>query len=97
MTSLTCVSVSTPSARPSYIAGEAEDEFVVINIGSPFRYIIPRFDVLSVELCQMRIAGNAHGTGPVYDIFVRNDDGSLSQSYPVNMRVKDFLRVEVRK
>ena len=63
--SLSSVLVSTPFARPSYVAGEAEDEFVVINISSPFRYIIPRFDVLSVELCQIRIASNAHGTGPV--------------------------------
>ena len=68
METLACVSVSTPSSRPSYVADEPEDEFIVTRIGSSLCYIIPGFDVLSVELCHMRIAGNVEGTGPIYVI-----------------------------
>ena len=84
--------MSAPSARPSYVGDQPEDEFTVLSIGSPFHYIIPGFDVLSVELCQIRIAGNMQGTGPIYDIF---DKASSTRSCPAAMRVKDFLRIEV--
>ena len=66
------------SARPSYVGDQAADEFTVLSIGSPFHYIIPSFDVLSVELCQIRIVGmqEKDRTGSIYDIFVRNNRAS---------------------
>lgn len=93
--SLACVTVSTPSTRPSYVEDEPDDEFVVLRIGSPFRYIIHGFDVLIVELQQMRIAVEMQGIGLTYNVFVRNDKAALSRIYPAAMRVKDFLRIEV--
>ena len=92
---MACVSVTTPASRPSYEADEPEDEFYVMGASSPFNYIIPGFDVLSVNLRPIRISGDVQGTGPVYDIFVRNDAKSLSRGYPAVMRVKDFLALEV--
>ena len=77
------------------MADEPEDEFYVLSAGSPFDFIIPGFDVLSVNLRPIRISGDAQGTGPVYDIFVRNDARSLSRGYPAVMCVKDFLTLEV--
>ena len=39
--------------------------------------VIPSFDVLAVELRQMRVGGDSKGAGQVYDIFIRADDVSL--------------------
>lgn len=69
--------------------------FYILSLGSPFWYIIPSFEVLSVELRQMRIHGTTEeGEDHVYDVFVRNDP-SLAHSYPTWMTVLDAVVVNV--
>ena len=85
-------------SRPLYDHSRDEDEddeVCVVSIGRPFRYIIPSFNVIAVELRQIRIRGyNSEGEGETYDLFIRNDT-SLSRSYPAWMTVKDGTVVDV--
>ena len=76
---LSCVSFADLSSRPSYVPddNESDDRFWVLTLGPSFRYVIPSFDVLAVELRQMRVGGDSKGVGQVYDIFIRADDVSL--------------------
>ena len=65
-TQLACLSVSEPSSRPSSVGDdddEADDQFWVLHVGTSFRYVIPSFDVLAVELRQMRVGGDSNGAG----------------------------------
>ena len=59
------------SLRPLYDHSRDEDEddeVCVVSIGRPFRYIIPSFNVIAVELGQIRIRGyNSEGKGETYD------------------------------
>ena len=95
---LSCVSFADLSSRPSYVPddNEPDDPFWVLTLGPSFRYVIPSFDVLAVELRQMRVGGDSKGAGQVYVIFIRADDVSLMKNYPALMRVKDYLNIEVR-
>ena len=96
---LTCVSLAELSSRPSYVpeSDEPDDMFWVLNMGAPFKYVIPSFDVLAVELRQMRVGGDRNGVGQVYDVFIRGNDVSLtSKNYPALMLVKDYINIEVR-
>ena len=85
-------------SRPTY--NEADDElpddiFYVLSVGPPFLYVIPTFDVLSVELRQMRIHGvTEQGESHIYDVFIRNDP-SLARSYPAWITVMDAVVVDV--
>ena len=76
---LSCVSFADLSSRPSYVPddNEPDDRFWVLTLGPSFRYVIPSFDVLAVELRQMRVGGDSKGAGQVYDIFIRAFDVSL--------------------
>ncbi len=38
---------------------EPNDYVYIVSLGKPFRYTIPSFDVLAVELRQMRIKGHS--------------------------------------
>ena len=96
---LSCVSFGDLSSRPSYVPddNEPDDRFWVLTLGPSFRYVISSFDVLAVELRQMRVGGDSKGAGQVYDIFIRADDVSqMKKTYPALMRVKDYLNIEVR-
>ena len=87
---LSCVSFADLSSRPSYVPDDNEPD-------DRFWVFIPSFDVLAVELRQMRVGGDSKGAGQVYDIFIRADDVSLmKKTYPALMRVKDYLNIEVR-
>ena len=74
-----------------------DDEVCILTVGKPFRYTIPSFDVIAVELRQVRLKGyNSDGDELTYDGFIRNDI-SLSRSYPTWMTVKDGTIIDVRK
>ena len=86
------------SSRPWYdpsIADQPDDHVLVLSVGPPFSYIIPSFDVLKVEMRQMKVkfAGKG-GDDETYDIFIR-DDPSLCLEYPVEMVVKDSTVIQV--
>lgn len=69
-----CVSFASIGSRLFYDSSAVEDPdcVCVISIGVPFKYIIPRFDVLSVELRQMKIKGyNKDVEEEHYDFFIR--------------------------
>lgn len=77
--------------RPSYVAGlenEPEDVFDVIAVGPPFQYVILGFNVLTVELRQMRILGKLDEVEKTYDLCVRNES-SLCRAYPERMTVQE--------
>ena len=66
----------------------------MLSVGSPFRYTIPGFELIAVELRQMWIKGyDRDGIEPTYDVFVWNEP--LCRSYPTWMTVKDFTVMEV--
>lgn len=95
---LSCVSVSDPSSRPSYGAddNEIDDMFWVLHVGPSFKYVIPSFDVLTVELRHIRVGGDSNGAGQVYDIFIRGNDLSLmNKVYPALMTAKDYMNIAV--
>ena len=70
----------------------------ILTIGKPFRYTLPTFDVLAVELRRVLISGYEVEGGDertrTYDAFIRNDP-SLTRSYPTWMVVKDSTFVDV--
>jgi hypothetical protein len=95
-TQLACVSVSELSSRPSYVGDDDDDQFWVLHVGPSFRYVIPSFDVLAVELRRIRVGGDRNGAGQVYDIFIRGNDVSLTNKvYPALMTAKDYMNIEV--
>ena len=80
-----CVYFAPKSSRPWYDPAtdeEPNDCVCALSPGPPFRYVIPGFDVLAVEMHQMRIKGyTTAGEERTYDIFVRNDP-SVNHCYP---------------
>ena len=84
---LSSVSVAPVTSRPSYVPGAGDDVIDVLSLGPPFPYIIPSFDVLRVELRQMKVAVVMGGVDTNYDLFIRNQP-SLSPTYPARMTVK---------
>ena len=55
-----CVYFAPKSSRPWYDPAtdeEPNDCVCALSLGPPFRYVIPGFDVLAVEMRQMRIKG----------------------------------------
>ena len=60
----------------------------VVCVGSAFRYIIPSFSVLAVEMRQVRMtATGLRGREVTHDIFILNDP-SLIRTYPTLMKSK---------
>ena len=93
------VSVTPMSSRPWYHQGaedEQEDCVCVLSIGPPFKYVIPSFDVLQIQLRQLKIMGyDSKGDDKYYDFFIRHSP-SLSHEYPAWMIIKDATIVKVR-
>lgn len=99
-TSTACVFYAPRNTRQLY--DEAADQqpydvVQVLSIGLPFRYNIPSFDVLAVEMRQLRVKGyTAENIEKHYDIFVCNHAaGGLDRVYPAWMTIKDGTIVEV--
>ena len=71
------------------------DLFSILNVGPPFRHVIPSFDVISVGPRQIVIHGaTPEGEEDTYDVFVRNDP-SLSGLLPAWMTVMDATIIDV--
>jgi len=87
------------SSRPQYDPSsddEPDDCVCVLSVGMPFRYVIPSFDIIAIEMRQMKIEGyTTDGEERNYDIFIRNDP-SLCRLYPVWMVIRDGTVIEVR-
>jgi len=68
----------------------------VLSVGEKFVFVLPGFDVLSVELRHIWIKGTAKIGRPeeTYDLFVRNDF-DLSRRYPCEMILKEVTIVKV--
>ena len=97
--SLHSVSLSPLSTRPSYVPGEEndpDDEFDVLCVGDPFKYVIPSFDLLAVEIRKILITGLSNGAVVYYNVFVCNLP-SLIHSLPARMTVKDFTFIQVSR
>ena len=94
---LSSVSIAPLSTRPFYVPGmenDPEDMFDVISVGPPFQYVVPSFEVLAVEIRQIKITGQQLGVIKNYDLFIRNDS-SICRAYPARMAVKDVVVIEV--
>lgn len=93
-----CVSWAPFQCRPSYNPAnnnEEHDCLCVLGLGAPFKYVIPSFDVLEVEIRYMIVKGyNNKGEEESYDFFIRSDP-SLCRVYPTWMEVKDVTVIEV--
>ncbi len=84
------------SSRPLHDPASDDEPNDCVSLGKPFRYTIPSFDVLAVELRQMRIKGHTpDGEEQVYDFFVRNDP-TFEKPHPAWMEITDATLVEVR-
>ena len=95
---LTAAYFASKSSRPHYdpSTDEPDDCVCVLSVGMPFRYVIPSFDVIAIEMRQLRMKGyTPEGEERNYDIFIRNDP-SLCRQYPVWMVIKDGTVIEVR-
>ena len=68
----------------------------VLAVGEKILYVLPGFDVLSIELRHILIKGTPRIGRPeeTYDLFVRNDF-DLSRSYPCEMILKEVTIVKV--
>ena len=97
MNALASVSVSPASARPFYHPddNEPQDCVCVLTIGPIFCYVVPSFQVLQVEIRQIRVKGfTKEREEKVYDFVIRNDT-SLNRPYPCWMVIKDAAFVKV--
>ena len=97
-TGLSSVSFVPIRSRPFYKPEDEDepvDEFYVVTMGPPFRYVIPSFKVLEVGLRQMRIRGDCKGE-VVYDLFVRDDPSLNGRICPTMMTLKDYALIPVR-
>ena len=63
--------------RPEFdhsVDDEPADYVCVLSVEVPCRYVLPSFDILCVEMRQIRIKGyTAEGEEWTYDMFIRND------------------------
>jgi len=68
----------------------------VLAIGEKLVYVLPGFDVLSVELRRVWIKSTTRIGKPEenYDLFVRNDF-NLSRNYPCEMILKEVTVIKV--
>ena len=97
-----CVSFTSESQRPTAYVPEIDEngqetypDFLVEAACSPFLYVIPSFDVISVKLRQLKAIGrDADGKETPYDIFIRNY-GETTPPLPAILIVKDLTVVKV--
>ena len=99
--STACVAYAPRNTRMLYDKAadkQPYDMVQVLSLGSPFLYNIPSFDLLSVEMRQVRINGyTAEDKQVQYDIFVCNHSASdLDRVYPWWMTIKDATIIEVK-
>ena len=76
--------------------GPGEEKIAILSVGVPFEYAIPYFDVLAVELCQIKVERQLKDqvTTERFDAFIRND-ATLNCTYPTSFFVTDSFFIEV--
>ena len=98
---LSSVSFAPVTSRPWYdpslgVESEPEDRVCVVSVGPPFQYVIPSFDVLQVEMRQLRVKGYTNeGEEKQYDFFIRSNP-ALCRPLPAWIIIKDCTFVKVR-
>ena len=84
------------SSRPWYHLGvedDQEDCVCVLSIAPPFHYTIPSFDVLQVQLMQLKImAYDSEGEEQHYDFLIRYSPSLSHVECPAWMIIKDAAR-----
>ena len=71
------------------------EEWCLLTVGPSFKYTIPNFEALAVELLQTRVERTLEsGEAERYDAFIRNDSG-LSRNYPATVLAKSTFTIEV--
>ena len=78
--------------------GPGEEKIAILSVDVPlnFEYAIPYFDVLAVELCQIKVETQLKDqvTTERFDAFIRND-ATLNCTYPTSFFVTDSFFIEV--
>lgn len=76
--------------------GPGEEKIAILSVGVPFEYAIPYFDVLAVELRQIKVERQLKDqvTTERFDAFIRND-ATLNCTYPTSFFVTDSFFIEV--
>ena len=70
-----------------------EEKVVIISAGIPFKYPIPYFDILAVELWQIKLERDLFPP-ECYD-FIRNDSILTNCMYPSSFIVMEAFYIEV--
>ena len=72
------------------------EEIAILSVGVSFEYGIPYFDVLAVELHQIKVERQLKDqvTTKRFDAFIRND-ATLNCMYPKSFFVMDSFFIEV--
>ena len=72
--------------------GSTEERMIILSIGEPFKYIIPNFEVLVVNMRQVKLERESEVTGldEQFDTFIRDDEW-LHRSYPAYIHVTDVI------
>ena len=92
---LSSVSFVPASSRPGYDPSLPEDQVCLLSVGPTFKYVIPSFEVLQVDLQQARVKGyDSYGKEIHYDFFIRSDI-DLNRSYPAWLVIKEAVCVQV--
>ena len=75
---------------------QLKEKIAILSVGVPFAYTLPYFDVLAVELRQVKVERqlNDAATTERFDAFIRSD-ASLDCSYPMSVFVTDAFLIEV--
>lgn len=69
---------------------------IILSIGEQFKYIIPNFEVLAVNMRQVKLERESEETGldEQFDAFIRDDEW-LRRSYPAYVDVTDAFIIKV--
>ncbi len=80
-----------------------EELWTILSIGKPFMYNIPNFEIMAIELRQIKVEVEVANNGlesememECFDAFVRCDAG-LCRSYPSTLNPKTTFAVQVPK
>ena len=76
--------------------GSIEERMIILSIGEPFKYIIPNFEVLAVNMRQVKLERESEVTGldEQFDAFIRDDEW-LHRSYPAYIHVTNAFIIKV--
>ena len=71
------------------------ERMAILSIGEKFKYVIPDFEVLSVNMRQVKMEKESEeGLDEIFDAFIR-DDQWLRRSFPLYIDVNDAFFIKV--